>query len=389
MKKIISFFTVIIIILSLSACGADNPKNPAPNGNTDQTQKSTEYDTGIVLSENLMDFTIKIDGAIYKIPMELSAFQKNGWALPSGFDTEKEIASDHFESATIEKGSSKLNVELINKSLDVQKASSCPIGRITYDFSGDIDIYLAGNTLLNSLSQSEMIEKFGQPTSSEEYGEYVEMVYEKPNTSSIYERYTFQFDIASGKLLQMNVVNFVETIAQDSGNGDTGYLDKYSEPTELGTDMLSFNVSVLNDLYALPAPVSQLLNNGWSIVSNDVIGAGTYKDNVLFEKDGKKYALGVYNFSKQQAEIKDCTIYKVEEDPFDNAGIGLKLPGNIAIGSSEADVERMCSGFNKSDAAETVEYVKTTYEYMIKITVSKETNAVNWITVYNKNCNYR
>lgn len=234
-----------------NANGGSNT-NAASNSNSDN---AGDYDTGISLSEDLMDFTIQIDGAVYRLPMDIAAFKKNGWSFPDYFDGSKLLNSDSYESTKLEKNGEKIDVQLLNKTGDVQKAGDCPVGRITYDFSGSLNFYLAGNFNLNTATLDSIIAKYGEPSSNETYGEYTEIMYEKEGSSSIYERYTFKFNATSGAVEELNVVNFIATkTSLDSADASADNSAGHTAPTSFGSDPATFNVSVLGELYTMPAP---------------------------------------------------------------------------------------------------------------------------------------
>lgn len=393
LRNLIASVLVVFILLTAVGCG-NNSSSFNNNGgshlgagslNEDSNTNTTGENTGVTLSDNLWDFTLQIDGVVYKLPMDISAFKNNGWAFPDYFDTSKQLTSDSYESTKLEKNGEKIDVELINKTGEAQKAGDCPVGRITYNFSGSLKINLAGNYDLNAATLDNLIAKFGAPTSNEIYGESTEVMYEKEGASSIYERYTFKFNTASGEIEEVNIVNFIATkTTMNSADAGNDNAKGYIEPTALGTDPATFNVSVLGELYTLPAPVSAFIENGWELQSSVSIGAGTYNDNVSLSKNGKTFVFGAFNFSDKQAEVKDCTIYKVTQDEYENVGLDLIVPGNIKIGSSATDAAEAFSGLDKSESATGITYLINSREHMFEVYVSKDTQKVISITVLNR-----
>lgn len=391
MKKILSILLMTIFCLCITSCSNETDEEKTQNSSTLETD--SVYDTGITLSDDLDDFTFKINDIVYKLPIEVETFTKNGWDFPEYFDEyDKAVDSEHKESEYLVKGNNKLNIEIFNMSGNQKKLKECPIGRIEYDFTGDLQFYIAGNFLLNGKTLNEVKEKFGEPTSQEDYGINISAVYEKENSDWIYERYTFTFDEETEKITRISIVNFIETENAENNNSDTAYLSKYKAPTVLGNDPKSFNVSIMGDLYNLPAPVSEFEKNGWEIIESSDVGAGTYKtEGITMRKDGITAKFGVYNFSTLQVDAGNATVYEVDTDEYEQKGIDLILPGNIRIGTIKTDVEKVLKNsvdFSKEENETSTSYILNKREELVHIWLSED-DVVSSITVIHKECFYK
>lgn len=314
--------------------------------------------------------------------------------MPSYFDKTKNVDSEHYESTQLSKNGMEFRVEIVNLSGNQKNVMECSVGRVNFDFSTDIKVYIAKNTELADIKSDDIIAKFGEPTSNEKYDNLPrEIVYETPNADWIYERYTFKFDAETEVLKELSIVNFVESPDDVSQSTEEGieYLNKYVAPKSLGNDIKSFNVSVMGDVYTLPAPVSEFVKNGWQIIESKDVKAGTNEyEAITMKKDNVTFSFNAFNFAKSQVNAKNATIYQIEQDSH-SADLKIILPGNISIGTSLTEVEKQLknSNFTKDETDLSIEYRDTTHEYTISIYIPKESNKVESISVINKVCSYK
>ena len=160
-------------------------------------------------SDNLFDFTFKINDTTYTLPEKIETFTNAGWEFPSDFKNfDKTIKYGNVETTYLSEGDNWFNIEIFNNKNQDLKLSDCEIGRITYDFSGDIDFYTAGNFKLNGKKLNDIISKYGDPFSTKDYSTYTEVIYDKDPTSGIYDRYVFRFELDTKILKQVDITYF-------------------------------------------------------------------------------------------------------------------------------------------------------------------------------------
>ncbi len=398
MKRSILIFITVFLCCGIMACGNEKKSGSIPSADASSTTKPTgdnlNYETGVVLSDKLDDFTFQIDNVVYQLPITQEAFVGNGWSFYDYFDDfDKPINSEHYESVYLYKGENEICVNVINKSGDQKKFTECPVGRVSYDFSGNIQFFLAGNFLLNDKTLDEVIAQYGTPTAQDEYTEYIEISYQKTDAEWIYERYTLRFDTQTKKIKDINIVNFIGGEISENNASDTAYLSKYVAPTELGSDLSSFNIMIMDDLYNLPAPVNEFVKNGWSIVESCDVGAGTYvNEGITMCKNGVVAQFDVFNFSKFQVDAKDATVYRINVTSWENSNLDLTLPGNIKLGMSKKEVEehvRLHPDIQKEESELSFSFhLPHTYSQLLEIWFSKEDNVVGSITVIQRECSY-
>ena len=189
MKKTFKFTCLItIIIFCLLLCSCAN-KNQG--------------------SENFYDFTFKIDNTSITLPSSIKAFTDAGFNFPADFNYfDKNIAPGNLETTYLYEGDNWFNVEIINNTDSALILNDCKIGRFTYDFSGNLEIYTADNFKLNGKKLNDILKKYGEPYSQAEYSTYIEVIYDKDPTSGIYDRYTFRFDNKTNELCQVDIIHF-------------------------------------------------------------------------------------------------------------------------------------------------------------------------------------
>jgi hypothetical protein len=209
LKKIYLFVLSACLILSLSACGDESNGTESENVSEESEASSVTSESVIgnesaYLSAELFQFSIKIDNATYKLPAMQTAFTSNGWAVS---ENESETVLSLYKSdAILTKGDTSFKVQVINPTKSTLSFSECPIGRLTYDFSGTAEIYIADDFLLNDSTKSAIIEKYGEPETTETHSDFSEITYGSRKTSGNYASYLFRFD-KKGKITYFSIVN--------------------------------------------------------------------------------------------------------------------------------------------------------------------------------------
>ncbi len=207
-KRIFILFLSLISILSLASC----------SGNGDESGETTDIDDSsevvlseeaignknAVLSDELLQFTVKIDNVVYKLPAMQSAFTTKGWNISEAGTTM--INPSFTTSAILTNGKTTFDIQVINPTKENLSFEECPIGRLSYDFSGEAEILLADNFLLNEATKESIIEKYGDPESTEAHSDFSEIIYGSRKTSGNYASYLFRFD-KSGKITYFSIVN--------------------------------------------------------------------------------------------------------------------------------------------------------------------------------------
>lgn len=182
MKKILLTVVLICLVLSLASC---------------QSEKEAD----------LFAFSFDFDGISVTLPEKIGTFTDSGYSFPEKFNkTPKTVKVGNLESTYLEKGENWFNVELVNNTEADIALTDCVVGRFTYDFSGDAKITLSDGFELSGKTVDDFIKRYGEPYSQKDYPMYTEIIYDKNPEESIYDRYTFRFD------LDTKVINYVDAI---------------------------------------------------------------------------------------------------------------------------------------------------------------------------------
>ena len=207
-KNFILFLLSVIVLISLSSCGEAATESGEVS---DQKEISTAIPSedaigneSAYLSVELFQFSTKINGVVYKLPAMQTAFTTNGWSI-----TEKstETVKASFKAdGVLSKEETSFDIQVINPTKEELPFEKCPIGRISYDFSGAAEIYIADSFLLNEATKTSITEKYGEPETTENHSDFSEITYGSRKTAGNYAKYLFRFD-KSGKIIYFSVVN--------------------------------------------------------------------------------------------------------------------------------------------------------------------------------------
>lgn len=333
-KKVLALFVACFLCLSCAACGKGTTDNKEDENKSDD---SNIY-KGVEMSNELFDFTVKIDGTVYKIPAQLSDFLTSGWSYAYDNPENEDVYGENFEMDVFENENGQLRFSVINLSGNTKKFKDCKIGGLDYSFSdwNNCKIELANGLVLEKekTTSQDVIDKWGEPTENRtsEYGTTLEYIKDKHIMYSIY------FD-ETGKLVTFVVENWVaETSDITINSARPSYLDDYKTPTALTDDFLSYTFKLDGALYTFPAPVSKFVKNGWEITEKveSVAGNQGVSGGISISKNGNKLSCGIRNYSDVQVSAEDTMITNFYWSS-SYGDIGLELSGGIKFGMTEAD----------------------------------------------------
>lgn len=209
MKKRLLLLLLISFTL-LTACGGDDGASESGAlSDSDEISKSTISEDSIgyteaQLSDELFQFSMKINGVSYKLPAMQSFFTSNGWSIAE--PSLQSLKSSFIAKATLSDGKTTFDIQVVNPTNEEKSFDDCPIGRLSYDFSGEAEISIAGDFSLNDATKKSLVEKFGEPESEETHSDFSEIIYGSRKTSGNYASYLFRFN-KSGKITYFSIVN--------------------------------------------------------------------------------------------------------------------------------------------------------------------------------------
>ena len=191
------------------------------------------------------------------------------------------------------------------------------------------------------------------------------------------------------------IIMVVIVVSSAGGSSSSKMLASYSAPAELGSNLWSFNYEVGGDLYTLPTPVSEFIDNGWKIVENSgfVDGGGT--SGITIQKGSEKMYAEIMNYDKSRMNPENCAVYRLNVGLDDSIYKSFALPGNIKIGTSKEELEKVVpNDFTKADEDTQYTYFKSelkvgkSINVCIMINEGNEYNdKVDYIRIENKKLN--
>lgn len=396
---VIAIIALIVVLLISKGDDVEKPvddegssiSTQAPDNNT--TDNSSNEDVEIIMSDDLYDFTFELEGVIYQLPCKYDDLTKNGWTISStGYNSDSKIAGNSYDSFYMSKDGRKIMVYSYNMSGNAKPIKECKIGGIECEAYNEVDFVIAKGITVQS-SVEEIKNAFGVPGYSNSGSDYESMTYYAKKDSS-YNSVKFHC-YTDGTYSSIEMKNFIET-EDDKTTTSTerpDYLDEYKTPTAMGNDLKSAVVKIEGDLYQLPAPVSEFIDNGWKITqqSGDVVAGGT--DSVRVEKNGKKLDLYIVNYAEYQTTVENCAVYKVYADEYNNASVLVGSDAkSITVGTSKADVDGTVSDdFDYYEGTYSHSYSYSEYkdrDFSVSISVDKETGKVSSISVSCKTWEY-
>lgn len=396
---VIAIVALVIVLLIPKGRDVDKPSDNSdstvstqkPNDNS--TDDPADKDVEITMSDDLNDFTFTLEGVVYKLPCKYEDLTKNGWTISStGYNSESKIAGNSYDSFYMSKDGRKIMVYSYNMSGNVKSIKDCKIGGIECEAYNEVDFVIAKNITIKS-SVEEIKTAFGMPGYSNSGNDYESMTYYAQKDSS-YNSIKF-YITNDGKYSSIEMKNFIET-EDDKTTTSTerpSYLDEYKAPNAMGKDLKSTVVKIEGDLYQLPAPVSEFIDNGWKITqqSGDVVAGGT--NSIRVEKDGKKLDLYIVNYAEYQTTVENCAVYKVYADDYNNASVLIGSDAkSITVGAEKAEVDASVSDdFDYYEGTYSHSYSYSEYkdrDFSVSINVDKETGKVSSVSVSCKTWEY-
>ena len=378
-----------------SGSSSQTPENTTPTAapTSTETPSTQTPTTQIQMSDNLFDFTFKLEGVVYQLPCKYETFTQNGWTISSsGYSSDTKISGNSYISFYMSKDGRKITVYSYNFSGNVKSLKECMIGGVECDEYNKADFVIAKGITVKSTVE-EIKAAFGVPGYTSDGSGYVTLQYYAGDDTT-YNSVRFWCD-TTGEYSSISLKNFIQTKNDETTTNTQRptYLAQYKKPTSIGKDFKTPIVKIEGDFYQLPAPVSSFVDNGWEIVqkSGDVVAGGT--DYIRVEKNGKKIDLYIINYAEYQTIVENCAVYKVYISDYNNVDIQVGISSKtVSIGTAKSEVDAMVTDdFDYYESTSTCSYNYTEYkdrEYDLNIRFNVETQKVSTITISCKTWKY-
>lgn len=368
---VLAVTVVVLLILLLNDNKNDNNDNQNNSSSSlsstssSQDSESENESNGdsesevITMSDDLYDFTFELDGVVYKLPMSYDKLTSNGWKISSSsYSGETKIDAESYESYYMVKSGKNIEVISYNPTGNVKTIKECRIGGITADMSSGGDFKIAKGISCASTAE-EIVNAFGSPATKNENTNRIDMTYSNSNNNTIH----FNCYNEQSGMQEYSSIMLLNFVIYDDDKTETSeevpeYLSEYKVPTLLGEDPTSGIISIGGDLYQIPAPLSQFLDNGWKIrTQSGGVPAGG-KSNITIERDDAKLSISIMNLSEYQTIPENCAVYSVTID--NSSNVAAIIPGGHELGTSTQDdiAKKVGSKFtlNESSFSNTFRY---------------------------------
>ncbi len=283
-------------------------------------------------NEDLYSFQMQIDGEVITLPSSYEQMINAGWTY-SGDGKELLKPEDRTASTAWEKNGVLLYGEMFNTSWDVAPVEKCVLASVQLGAS-DSEVLLPGGILPGISVIGDVADAYGTPSGSQNGGGVTQYTYHLEYDREV----VFSFSAATGVLQEVSMRNVVMSAAPDpkalAGNSSSGSAH-YHAPSSLGEDPFTFYVSYGNALYALPAPVSEFLKNGWIAIDGaDSVVKAYGSSQLTLMLNGEQWTTWVYNHSDKATLAVNCMVTTIVSD-MQRGEIPLVLPGGVAVGMTE------------------------------------------------------
>lgn len=385
---------VLVLVLSLllllprdEAGGGDESGIAGEGSSSAASEESTASPEPevIELSDELLDFTIELEGVVYKLPCAYSKFTDNGWTISSsGYSEDRMLAGLSIETYYMSKNGRRIIVCSYNPSGNAAKLSDCRIGGVEVSVDGGAELRLA-KEITPASSADEIRAAYGAPNDSYTSSSYEKLTYAVNGSEYNFVEFFCYFE---GNESSARIINLART---DEDNTVTNtaipqYLSSYSAPAALGEDATASVLMIEGKLYKLPAPVSSFIADGWRIDSKPAYVVSGGSDSLTLKKDNKEMFIYIFNYAEYQTTAENCAVYKVELNV--NEGVNISLPGigsEIKLGMTVAELEPLLS--DKFTFVEGSSYNFYNYneyrdkDYSVSIMIDKATDTVYKLSV--------
>lgn len=399
-KVLIIVITVVAVVVIVCVCAlavslltkTSNDNDSAQSVTVSPSDFSLNYDTGYELSDNLYDYQIMIDNTVYQFPMSVKDFMATGLEVASYDDPNELIRPGYEESIWFSfKDGSMFTAYVANFAKSEAPVTDCHVvgvalyrnreaaSEILFDTT---KIKMAKNIILGVSTYDEVISAYGEATDMSYYEEFGTIKY----SEDLYRGIELSFD-ESNILKEIDIENIEElddVVDQDISGNIPEQVANYVAPSSLGTDISSGVFELEGELYKLPLPLSELLNDGWQITekSADSI-AGLDNEHVNLSKGNVAITnINLVNHENYEVILENGIIESIDSTKFEYGKEGqLILPGNITEGTSESQFKKSLKNhtYTTRDSTGSTTYIIESGYYTVQLNV--ENGTVQYVVI--------
>lgn len=372
-----------VAAVAVALCLLLLPGTPPAAPNDDATEERHP----IELSDQLSDFTFRLDGVVYKLPVAFATLKEAGWTISTGSITsDSYLAGLADESITLIKDGKSLYASVYNNSENAKRIADCPIGGIQVTQNSAPDFCIASEIGLPT-TEADLTTAFGIPTDRSDYSSSVSYQWTFSDNANV--RVTL-YEGDDAKYSTLTIKNYVmsnETVEAD--NTPPAFLDNYVAPATLG-DLYSGCISILSTSYELPVPLRELLEDGWTISSGNSAVAAGGATSLELSRDGHTLSVEVTNLALYKTSTENCLVTKIYFDEGDDTLMLLRgvNGGEIRLGMAQSALVPLLS--TDMDVYEGSYYTSYSYseykdrDFSLRFEVDNETKVLTSVTITNR-----
>ena len=327
MKKIYQATAAASICFAVLMGNVYAEENTAPVEIQKESENEQESDS---MARQFSCFQIKLDGEEYSFPASVEEWKQNGWENV----TEEAVLlapEKRKNSCIFQKGEAQIQVFVENQGTDrgsIEKSSVVGMAMDSFQ-ENDIHAELPGEIVVGVSSLDEIEESYGTAAQLYDGEHYLQLTYQYGMQSYLKLNIEKETEILRG----IEIVN-----AQERGEA-VGNMTVIPEEG-LGTDLTSGQLSFDGEIYDLPAPVSQFLENGFVLLpeESDMELDAMQSGFAVMQKDNKSVQIRVENTAEQKRDVRECVVTSLESSKYTD-GFQLILPRGIQLGMTQEELE--------------------------------------------------
>lgn len=384
---IMSMFIAASLLAGMASCSM--PQNIF----TDQNAADDNNDNDDSV-KNLYEFEFTMDNKLYYLPADFDYFVEKGWSFDAGeteeadtdenadapatddeeveekvdpaeFVLESGAYSDYFEVYD-ENKTYCIKLKFYNDTPDATTLNLCRVVGIKLDaLNSSVPYTQFGGDIEFGSSYRKVVEAYGDPSFeqkvSAETGALVsvnDMTFDENAegsankkayyymTENSFVQFTFGImENISDSLIDVTIENSVAPEKEYNYEKDRekspDVVALYDNPDLLGQNITDFSFKYENNLYTLPIPVSEIIDDGWEFArgASTVVRSGTTEKGVVLRKGNLFIELMVHNYDTEKSQTAiNCYAVSLSVG-VTGPNAKILMPKGITIGSDASELE--------------------------------------------------
>ena len=375
-KKVSALLIAIAMLVGVTSCSMpQNIFSDRGNSSADNADKA---------SANLYEFEFTMDSKSYYLPARFDYFIEKGWEFDSGKDNATDAGDGQEEKVdpetiTLESNAYSDYIEVYNNdyciklkfyndTLSPANLSLCQVVGIKLDaINSSVPYTLFDGKIAFGSQYSKVVEVYGEPSFekkiSSETGKVIsvnDMVFDE-NAEGVTNKnvyyYITEHSFVEFTFGTMNDISdsLINIVIENNTEAERKYDYKkdmkktpdtialYNAPNLLGKSISDFSFKYENNLYTLPIPVRELINDGWEFArgASIVVRSGVTEKGVVLKKNNLFIELMVHNYETDKSQTAvNCYAVSISAGVI-GSHAEMLMPKGITLGSDASELESL------------------------------------------------